>query len=112
MGNCNIHSHSKALKIRVDFVNIHNLDRLTIDFKKQFERRTGKGSVKDILIQKYKANGGIIHQIDIIAMFQTSLSYGYLNDIEFPTNWTFFEHTNQRSKYPVRNGRSSAMRDK
>lgn len=98
--NIHIHSHSNKLTVRIDYVTVRNLDHIALDFKKQFERRTGRHSVKDVTIYKYKANQGIIEQIDMHVTFRTSLSYDYLNSVPFPNNWTFFEHTHW-SKYPA-----------
>lgn len=98
IGKCNIYEHSKTLKVRVEYAAVCDLNKFASQFKKQFERRTGKGSVKNISILQYKFNKALIHQLDINITFQSFLSYGYLNDITFPTNWTFFEQVNKHTK--------------
>lgn len=76
--------------MRVEYATIYDINKFTLQFKKQFERRTGKSPVKNVEILHYKTNNEKhTHQVDINVTFRTPLSYCYLNDIAFPTNWTF-----------------------
>lgn len=99
IGKYNIHSNSDTLKVRVEYATIVDVNKFKSEFKKRFERRTGKASIKSVSISQYKLNEeGQIHQIDINIIFHTSLSHNYLNNITFPTNWTFFERAMERRR--------------
>lgn len=113
IGKHNKYAYSESLDVRVEYATVYDLNLFKLEFKKQFERRTGKGSIRSIAIQHYKINNGVIHQIDAVILFRTSLSYCYLNDIEFPTNWTFFDRMKYaQSKHPARQRKKLAAHNK
>lgn len=107
IGQYNIYSHSQSLKVRNDFAEIYDENKFMTETKKQFERRTGKGSISNVTILHCESNGELIHQIVINIKFHTSLSYCYLNNVKFPTNWIFFERDKfkTRVKYPAKSQR-------
>lgn len=110
MSKYNRYAHSESLRMRVEFAMIYDINKFVPELKKQFERRTGKGSVIDVEILHCISDGcsGSIHQIDLMITFNTSLSHGYLNELKFPTNWIFFERlmTHPRTNHHVKRNRT------
>lgn len=104
IGKYNRYTHSDTLKVRIEFATVYNENKFVKEFKKKFEQRSGKGSINNITIMHCKRENDVTHQIDVKITFNTSLSYCYLNDIRFPTNWIFFDrkNINTRAKYPVK----------
>lgn len=103
MSKFNMFGYSNNIKVRLDFTTVYNLDKLIPELKKKFERCIGKGSIKNISIKHFRANENVINRIDVIITFRMPLSYSYLNEIKFPTNWIFFDPTVKRhqTKHPV-----------
>lgn len=96
IGKYDTRSNSQTLRVRVDFAEIHDLKRFHVDFKKKFERSTGKGSIKCVNILRYKVNDGTIFQLEVNITFNSPTSYDYLNNLRFPSNWIFLDNSTRR----------------
>lgn len=103
---------SNFVVVRVEFAHVNNLSKFVKEMKTQFEQRTGNASVREITIIDCKTAENSLHQIDIIVHFHSQMSHGQLNNMQFPTNWTFFANTVQhmRSQYTMRHRRTYMKR--
>lgn len=101
-GKLDKHYVSNFIAVRVDFVEVTDLKKFESEMKNQIEQQVGTNSVKRVTINNCKINKNAVHQIDVSVEFVSSMNHGVLNDIQFPTNWTFFanEYQHNRSKQP------------
>lgn len=106
INKCNYRLNSESIIARIEFATVNNLSIFTQKLKKEFERRMGSNAIRSITIKKCKIHDNLVHRIDAVITFHSAVNHGYLNEIAFPTNWSFFAHTKQQSisKYPVNHG--------
>lgn len=104
IGRYDSKSNSESIIVRIEYASVTNLTTFKQKLWEEFEQRTGNNSVQNITIKKCKINENVAHRIDVVISFYTSLNHGYLNEIAFPTNWTFFVFTISKSltKYPLK----------
>lgn len=99
---------SNFVVVRVDFASVTNINKFVKEMRNQFENRVGYGTIKQISIINCKVTDNIIHQINLFVYFNCEMNHGQLNDMKFPTNWTFFGDVfkPKRSKRPMKSHRS------
>lgn len=99
----NKHAYSKSLKVHLRNANIVNIDTFTDDLKENIEETIGHNVIDKININKYSMANGIIWQIIVIISFRVPLSYQYMNEFSFPTNWHFFAYGTKQNGGDRRN---------
>lgn len=78
---------SKFIKVSIQNTMIHSSSNFLTQFKAYVDKILGSKLVNKVTIEKYKMNFNIINCIGVIISFNVPVSYGYLDDFKFPSNW-------------------------
>lgn len=88
--------YTKKIEVHIDNASILNIDVFINEFTREFEKCLGKNTISKVVVLKYQMDKTKINNILIALMFNVPFAYSLLNEMTFPSNWTFFAYTGQK----------------
>lgn len=85
--NFNKFTFSKFIKVNMRNTQIHNSSNFLKSCKIYLEKILGIKLINKVTIEKYKIHNDVIVNIQIVVSFNSPVSYGYLDDFKYPSNW-------------------------
>lgn len=99
----NIYAFTKHTKIRIRDVNIVDIETFANEVKKEIGNTIGENVIDKVHINKCVMRNGAACEVTVIVAFRVPVSYQYLIEFAFLSNWQFFACCSSRRNYN-RNG--------